>query len=133
MWNTESYVIGGGDSSGKGDSVSDALTVSQAIASVGEEEVWVCGYIVGGDLTSSSASFDPPFTFRTNIVLGPRSSSSSRSSCISVSLPAGEIRDEINLVDNPHLLGRKVCLKGDLVESYYGMPGLKNLVDYELK
>lgn len=133
VWNTESYVIGGGDSSGKGHSVSDALTVSQAIASVGEEGVWVCGYIVGGDLTSSSASFDPPFTFRTNIVLGSRSSSSSRSSCISVSLPAGEIRDEINLVDNPHLLGRKVCLKGDLVESYYGMPGLKNLVDYELK
>ena len=60
-------------------------------------------------------------------------STSSRSSCLSVSLPAGEIRDDMNLVDNPHLLGRKVCLKGDIVEAYYGMPGLKNLVDYELK
>lgn len=133
VWNTESYVIGGGGSSGKGDSVSDALTVSQALASVGEEGVWVNGYIVGGDLTSSSASFEAPFSSRTNIILGPRSSTSSRSSCLSVSLPAGEIRDDINLVDNPHLLGRKVCLKGDIVEAYYGMPGLKNLVDYELK
>lgn len=133
VWNTESYVIGGGGSSGKGGSKSDALTVSQAIASAGEESVWVCGYIVGGDLTSSSASFEAPFSSRTNIVLGPRSSSSSRSSCLSVSLPSGEIRDELNLVDNPHLLGRKVYLKGDVVESYYGMPGLKNLVDYELK
>ena len=133
VWNTESYVIGGGGSSGKGDSVSDALTVSQALASVGEEGVWVNGYIVGGDLTSSSASFEAPFSSRTNIILGPRSSTSSRSSCLSVSLPAGEIRDDINLVDNPHLLGRKVCVKGDIVEAYYGMPGLKNLVDYELK
>lgn len=133
VWNTESYVIGGGDSSGKGGSMSDALTVSQAIASAGESDVWVSGYIVGGDLTSSSASFSGPFSSRTNIVLGPRSSTSSRSSCISVSLPSGEIRDEINLVDNPHLLGRKVFLRGDLVEAYYGMPGMKNLTDYELK
>lgn len=133
VWNTESYVIGGDGTSGKGHSASDALTVSQAIASVGEEGIWVSGYIVGGDLTSSSASFEPPFSSRTNIILGPRSSTSSRSSCLSVSLPAGEIRDDMNLVDNPHLLGRKVCLKGDIVEAYYGMPGLKNLVDYELK
>lgn len=132
-WTSESYVIGGSGSSGKGNSISDALTVSQAIASAGEEDVWVSGYIVGGDLSSSSASFSPPFSSRTNIVLGPRSSTSSRSSCISVSLPSGYIRDELNLVDNPSLLGRKVCLKGDVVESYYGLPGLKNLVDFEFQ
>lgn len=132
-WTSESYVIGGGSSPGKGNSISDALTVSQAIASAGEEDVWVSGYIVGGDLSSSSASFSPPFSSRTNIVLGPRSSTSSRSSCLSVSLPSGYIRDELNLVDNPSLLGRKVCLKGDIVESYYGLPGLKNLVDFEFQ
>lgn len=132
-WTSESYVIGGSGSSGKGNSTSDALTVSQAIASAGEEDVWVSGYIVGGDLSSSSASFSPPFSSRTNIVLGSRSSTSSRSSCLSVSLPSGYIRDELNLVDNPSLLGRKVCLKGDIVESYYGLTGLKNLVDFELQ
>lgn len=133
VWNQESYVVGGGISSGKGSSAEDALTVSQALASIGEEDVWVCGYIVGGDLTSSSASFDAPFASRTNILLGPRSSTASRSSCIAVSLPSGNIRDAINLVDNPHLLGRKICLKGDVVESYYGMHGVKNVYDYELK
>lgn len=132
-WNSETYVIGGGGSSGKGGSVDDALTVSQAIASVGEEDVWVSGYIVGGDLTSSSASFEAPFSSRTNLLLGPRSSVSSRSSCISVSLPSGDIRDDLNLVDNPSLLGRKVCLRGDIVESYYGLPGLKNLTDFEMQ
>ena len=133
QWNRENYVIGEGGSSasGKGNSASNALTVSQALASVGEEDVWVSGYIVGGDLTSASASFEGPFNSRTNILLGPRSSTSSRSSCLSVSLPAGSIREDLNLVDNPSMLGRKVCLKGDIVASYYGIPGLKNLTDHE--
>lgn len=131
-WTSETYVIGG-DSSGKGNSASDALTVSQALASVGEEDVWVSGYIVGGDLTSSSASFKAPFTSRTNLLLGSRSSVTSRNSCISVSLSSGDIREALNLVDNPSLLGRKVCLRGDIVESYYGLVGLKNISDYELK
>lgn len=132
-WLEESYVIGGGGSSGKGGSISDALTVSQAIASAGQEDVWVCGYIVGGDLTSASASFEPPFTSRTNILLGSRSSTSVKSSCLSVNLPSGSIRDDLNLPDNPSLLGRRVYLRGDIVEAYYGIPGLKNVTDYELR
>jgi hypothetical protein len=132
-WLEESYVIGGGGSSGKGGSISDALTVSQAIASAGQEDVWVCGYIVGGDLTSSSASFEPPFTSRTNLLLGSRSSTSVKSSCLSVNLPSGSIRDDLNLPDNPSLLGRRVYLRGDIVEAYYGIPGLKNVTDYELR
>lgn len=132
-WNSESFVIGGGSSSGKGDSAANAMTVSQALASAGDEDVWVSGYIVGGDLTSSSASFEPPFSSRTNIVLGPRSSVSSRSSCLAVSLSSGDIRNDLNLVDNPSLVGRKVVVKGDIVESYYGMVGMKNLTDYELQ
>lgn len=127
-WTADSYVIGGDD--GKGGDTADALTVAQAIASVGEEDVWVSGYIVGGDLSSSSASFEAPFSSRTNLVLGPRSSSSSRSSCLSVQLPSGELREALNLVDNPELLGTKVCIKGDIVESYYGMPGIKNISEY---
>ena len=130
-WITDSFVIGGDN--GKGSETSDALTVAQAMASVGEEDVWVSGYIVGGDLSSSSASFEAPFSSRTNIVLGPRSSTSTRSSCISVQLPSGELRDALNLVDNPDLLGRKVCIRGDVVESYYGLTGLKNITEYEFQ
>lgn len=129
-WLSDTYVIGGSD---KGNGLYDALTVSEAIASVGAEDVWVSGYIVGGDLSSSSASFENPFSSRTNLLLGPRSSVSSRSSCMSVQLAAGAARDALNLVDNPSLLGRKVCLKGDVVEAYYGLPGIKNIVDFELQ
>lgn len=131
-WTSESYVIGG-DENDEGEDMSRALTVSQALSSIGAEEVWVSGYIVGGDLTSSSASFDPPFASRTNIVLGPRSSTDDRDVCLSVNLPSGSVRDGLNLVDNPSLLGRKVYIKGNIVESYYGMPGLKNVVGFELQ
>lgn len=130
VWSFEDYVIGG--SSGNS-SVPDILTVTQAIASAGENDVWVSGYVVGGDLTSSSASFDYPFSSKTNILLGSRSSTSSREACLSVQLPSGDVRDALNLVDNPSLLGRKIMLKGDVVESYYGLVGIKNITDYELK
>ena len=130
-WTSESYIIGG-EESDEGEDMSRALTVSQALSSIGAVEVWVSGYIVGGDLTSSSASFDPPFTSRTNIVLGPRSSTDDRDACLSVNLPSGPVRDGLNLVDNPSLLGRKVYIKGDIVEAYYGIPGIKNISDYKL-
>jgi hypothetical protein len=50
---------------------------------------------------------------------------------MSVFLPSGKVRDALNLVDNPELLGKKVCLKGDIVESYYGLVGLKNVEAFE--
>lgn len=130
-WISDGYVIGG--SNGKGSGSSEALTVSQALDSIGEEDVWVNGYIVGGDLTSSSASFEVPFKSRTNLVLGPRSSTSDKKACLSVQLPSGSLRDALNLVDNPSLLGRKVSLRGDIVDAYYGIPGLKNVTEFELQ
>lgn len=130
VWISDDFVIGGDD--GKGSGSSDAMTVTQAMSSVGEEDVWVNGYIVGGNLTSSSALFEPPFSSRTCLLLGPRSSTAERSSCISVQLPSGDVRDALNLVDNPELFGRKVSIKGDIVPSYYGLVGLKNCSDYKL-
>ena len=130
-WINDTYEIGG--MSSKGSEPDDAMTVAQARDSAGAEDVWVSGYIVGGDLTSASASFESPFSSRTNIVLGPKSTSSDRSACVSVQLPAGNVREALNLVDNPLNLGRKVLLKGNIVEAYYGMPGIKNITDFELR
>ncbi len=110
----------------------DALTVADARKAVGQDDVWVTGYIVGGDLTSSSASFSGPFKSMTNILIGPRSSVSDKASCLSVQLPDNEVREALNLVENPGVLGRRVCVKGDIVESYYGICGIKNTVEYVL-
>lgn len=132
IWNEEDIVIGdtGQD---KGDDPDNAMSVAQARSSVGAEDVWVYGYIVGGDLSRTSMSFSAPFSSDTNLALAVRSSVSSKESCISVSLPSGEIRDVLNLVDHPDNLGRRVSIKGDVVESYFGIVGLKNVTGYRMK
>lgn len=128
-WIDDEVVIGG--SSGGGIAVDDALTVARAIAGGPREDVWVSGYIVGGDLTSKSANFSEPFKSSSNLLLGPRSTTSDRDACIAVQLPAGRIREDLNLVDNPQRLGEKICLRGDVVESYFNLTGLKNIEDYK--
>ena len=131
VWTNETFMLGEGDS--KGASYENALTVSQALASIGREDVWVSGFIVGGDLTSANASFAPPFKSASNLLLGPRSASSSRENCIAVQLSAGEVRDALNLAEHPDMLGRLVCLNGDIEGAYYGMTGLKSVSDFVLK
>lgn len=131
-WLDDHYDIGGG-SSGGGNDLSDAYSVAAAKSHAGEQDVWVYGYIVGGDLSSSKCSFDPPFSARTNLVIATKSSCTEKSSCLSVQLAKGDIRDALNLVDNPENLGRQIFLKGDIVESYYGIPGIQNISEYRFK
>lgn len=136
-WVNDSYKIGSGSSSGGGSAsgatYKSAYNVTQAKSEIGAEDVWVYGYIVGGDLTSASVSFDEPFSSNTNIAIAGRTSVSEKESCFSVQLVKGSIRDALNLADNPENLKRKVYLKGDIVESYYGIPGIKNISDYVLE
>lgn len=129
VWINDECIIGADSSAGLSD---NPLSIAEAMSSVGDEDVWVCGYIVGGDLTSSSASFEEPFKSRTNIVLGPRSSTEDKDACLSVQLPDTDVREAINLVDNPQMLGTRVCLKGDIVESYFGIVGVKNVSEYKI-
>ena len=89
--------------------------------------------MVGGDLTSASISFDEPFKSNANIAIASRASVSDKDACLSVQLLKGDVRDALNLVDNPELLGRKVYMKGDIVESYYGIPGIKNITDFVIQ
>ncbi len=130
-WRTEDYTIGG--SSGKGKDPGDAMSVPEAKNHVGATGVWVYGYIVGGDLSSTKASFKGPFSSRTNLVLAARAGTSDRSACLSVQLQKGEFRDALNLVDHPENLGRAVLLQGDIVAAYYGLPGLQNLSGFQWK
>lgn len=131
FWVEDTFVIGEGGL--KGDSYENPMGISQAKASVGSKGVWIAGYIVAGDLTSASASFDPPFESASNLALGPKKVVADRNSCVSVQLRSGDMRDALNLVDHPEYLGRRLVLKGDIVESYYGLVGIKNVTDYVLQ
>ena len=146
IWNSESYVIGGGGSgsgSGSGSSGGDddsgtgldsAYSVAQAADHIGEDEIWVFGYIVGGDLSSAGTTVKTAkFTKATHLAIAARSSVTTKASCIAVELPKGPVRDALNLVDHPDLVGSRVYLKGSLVASYFGTTGLKSVSDYVLK
>ena len=133
---TEGRFAYDGDSDGSGDvtpggNTGNPFSVDQAREHAGSKGVWVDGYIVGGDLSSTGWSQKAPFKSRTNIAIADSPYCTDRSQCLSVMLPKGDIRDALNIVDND-LLRHRVLLKGNLVEAYYGLPGLQDLKDYRL-
>ena len=151
VWNHESYVIGGGGSgsgsgsgggtgggTGGGDDpgseLDNAYSVSQASEHVGEDGVWVFGYIVGGDLSTAGTTVKTSkLTKATHLAIAARSTVTAKASCVAVELPKGAVRDALNLVDHPDLIGSRVYLKGSIVASYFGTTGLKSVSDYVLK
>ena len=147
VWNHESYVIGGGGSgSGSGSGggsggdddpgseLDNAYSVSQASDHVGEDGVWVFGYIVGGDLSTAGTTVKTSkLTKATHLAIAARSTVTAKASCVAVELPKGAVRDALNLVDHPDLIGSRVYLKGSIVASYVGTTGLKSVSDYVLK
>lgn len=134
-WTEEEYQIGSQGQGEAGTTPGRAYGVSQVKDHAGEKGVWVVGYIVGGDLSSgqNGIKFEGPFESLTNIAIASRSSVSEKASCVSVQLAKGSIRDELNLVQNPGNLGRKIYLKGDIEAAYYSLPGLKNLTAYSFQ
>ena len=146
VWNHESYVIGGGGSGGgsgsggstgndnNGDALDGAYSVPQASDHVGEDDVWVYGYIVGGDFSTAGTTVKTSkISKATHLAIANRSSITAKASCVAVELPKGPVRDALNLVDHPDLIGTRVYLKGSIVASYFGTTGLKGVSDYVLK
>ena len=128
-WLSDRFVVGGGGA----DSVDGAYDVAEARLHAGERGVWVWGYIVGVATNTRKVAFSPPFNKNTNLVLGTRASTTELDRCLSVELPAGAIREALNLQDHPGLLGRGIYIRGDLVAAYYGIPGLKDPSEYQFK
>ena len=93
---------------------------------MGIPDIWVCGYIVGHYTTP--ANFLPGgLDSETNLALADDVLEMDINKTLSVSIPLGSIRDELNLKTNPGNLYRKVCLKGKTKDLYFGQPGLENL------
>lgn len=119
--------------SADGSSIDSAMDVGKALVSAPAKDVWVYGYIVGSFKSTSKVVFESPYPSATNLAISGRPSAADVSSCLSVELKKGSVRDALNLIDNPGLKGRKVFLRGDLAESYYSIPGIKNITAFELR
>jgi len=103
-----------------------AYDVSEVREHLGEADVWVQGYIVGVATSSKKLVFGGPYSKNTNLILGLRDTTTVKEDCLSVQLPNGSVRDVLNLVDHPELTGQQLYIKGDLVDAYFGIPGLKS-------
>lgn len=98
---------------------------------------WVEGYVVGnvdgeGISMTVDSKFQGPFTIKNNILIASKAGETDINKCFAVQLPAGTVRDGLNLVDNAANLGKKVKLYGSL-ETYFGKPGMKNASYFELE
>lgn len=129
---TEKILIGDGYYGGDGSTAATALTVNAAKSRTGET-VWVWGYIVGGDMSTSSMSFTGPFTKNTHFAIAADASETLKANCFSVGYTKEAIRGVLNLVDNPSNLGRKVFVKGKIDSAYFGVSGIKAVSDYQFE
>lgn len=116
---------------GKG-TEAEPFTVAGAIANqVGEK--WVNGIIVGYVWSGSFTNYvfgSDTCTQATNIIIADTTTTYLTKTMV-VQLPVGVVRTALNLKDNKSLLGKRVTLAGSL-EAYFGAPGLKNTMYYDL-
>ena len=120
------------DPVGSGDgSAEKPFDAAQVIAGASGSGVWMTGYIVGAinDKSISDAAFAAPFSLKTNILIAASATETDVTKCVPVQLPAGALRDALNLVDNVGNLGKQVTLKGNL-EKYFGANGMKSASEY---
>ena len=113
-------------------------TVAEAIANQTGKEVWVHGYIVGsipenaGSTVLENMTFTADGAHYTNLCIADIPNETNYANCAPVQLPSGsDARANLNLKENPTMLGVEVWLKGKATK-YCGAPGLKEISKYTL-
>ncbi len=101
----------GNGSEGSPLSATEALSTS----SFPQVEVWVEGYIVGS--TSKAKSFT---SSSTNILIAASATETDESKCVVVDIDGSSVQSNLNIVANPTLIGSKVTVKGDLINTAFG-------------
>lgn len=105
-------------------------TIEEAKKLVGEKNISVFGFIYGGDPTTVAVRIAPPFTSTATFVISTSMGERNRNNCFVVELPSGKIRDALNLVGRPGLLGRAIVITGEIVPSYFNYIGVKGTKSY---
>ena len=109
--------------------------VTEALAAYVEgspAQVTVTGYIVGSvDSNVTSAAFGADATKKTNMLISDNPYTTDVTECLVIQLPSGDLRNKLNIVDNPANYRAEVVVTGSL-EKYCGAAGVKNLTHGEL-
>lgn len=129
-----STVGGGGNGGGNNPPVTGAgskaepYDVASAMALTANANGWVKGYIVGyidGPAIASDAKFEVPAAAETEVLIADAADCTDAAKAMPIQLPAGAIRDGIELSAHPSLLGKEILLYGS-IEKYFGVMGLKS-------
>ena len=105
-------------------------TTAEAASFQGEKGVWVQGYIVGS-IVNNKYVFSADGATNTNIIIANNADETDQNNVVPVQLPAGALRNELNLQTNTDMYKVEVIIKGDL-GAYFGTAGLRNAKEYEL-
>ena len=119
---------GGGEEGGEEIATSKENPYSVADAQGASGSNYVRGYIVGyidGKSVESGARFEVPTEAQTEILLADDPDEVDPSKAYPVQLPPGEIRNALELSAHPEFMKQEVLLFGS-IESYFGVPGMKN-------
>ena len=114
-----------------------ATAISKYNASKPMADTWVKGYIVGyvngksidGSILNDLSSITDEN--KTNLLIADSKTETDYKNCLVLQLPSGDVRNALNLKDNPSNLGKEVIVKGSL-EKYFGTYGLKSITEYVL-
>lgn len=122
---------GGGDGTEASPfSVSDIIAKGADFTQSGAYlKCYIVGAISDKSWNASTSEWAAPFTLKTNILVADSPNEKDWTKCVPVQLPSGDVRNALNLVDNPANLGKQVTLKGN-VEKYFGKPGFKSVSSY---
>ncbi|MBO4443404.1 MAG: hypothetical protein J5814_01360 [Bacteroidaceae bacterium] len=104
------------------DSMQTLLRVERSYS----DEVWVTGYIVG--YYNKSPQFDKT-GYEFNVMLADSAALTEKNQIVVVKLTKGEVRDAVNLKDNPANLYRHLTIHGRVNEEYGELPSLDNVAE----
>lgn len=111
--------------------------VKELLAGTSGEDVWVKGHIVGyvdssigNYIAVQTVKFTAEGAPASHVLIAASPNETDAAKVMAVSLPAGALRDAVNLQDNLDRLGAEVSFRGS-VEKYFGRnAGLKNVTDF---
>lgn len=133
------YKLAGGSDTPKPDVPSDAGTESKPytvtqILSLGNPGTtsWVEGYIVGWSTNGTfSANFTADGAVTQNVLIAASKDEKDDAKLVPVQLPIGDVRNALNLQNNPGNLGKHVVLEGKL-ELFFNRVGIKSVSQFKL-
>ncbi len=124
---------GGGSGTVEGDGSRENPYTANDIILLGIEssdgnKYWVKDVIVGAINSDNNYAYEftSSTTVKTNLIISSNEGTSSEDECVPVQLPPGDVRNGLNLAENPGNYKQEVLLYGTL-EKYFQKPSVKNV------